>query len=576
MKITSLYIGDFKNIKGQTFDFSNHNGLSILIGANGCGKSNLLEFLSHVFYQLTLEEDKQKFSCVFDMKYTNNDMYNLAADGRIMYIECGNSQVTKTVNSMPVTARNKFELPRRVVAIYSGEEKRLWKTYYEPQYSEFVKSINKSALQGRIISTPTLPSMLYLNKSYWNIALLTMLCDTSPENKEFVKNTLKIEKIDKIEFDFASEDTYDSYNISEVLNFIKRINVKQEYSLEEFKEIINDEVEPIDISKFFQYLYLSFSPNGGNLIKSITISFNNGLTINQLSEGEKKQLLIKSALEFAGQEDTLFLLDEPDAHVHVSNKKKIIDILKEYQHNRHIILTSHSPTICKHCPPKSIILMENGKSMQTNDQFEIGKYLVDNNDVFKLLFTLNHIIITEGKTDSNYIPRVINLFRDEYPLLTDIEYISIGGTDGDVARNFLQKIREIENRKIIMLVDRDKAGLGCARNVLGDISLRKINLDVEPIPNKKDQFLLMIPSRYPNESDFLIEDYFKQDKIIELSKRYIDNEYLGTTSFKNYPKVKDDLKKKLLPEFSNNEATKDDMEHFKLLLDKIVEIINLP
>jgi len=77
----------------------------------------------------------------------------------------------------------------------------------------------------------------------------------------------------------------------------------------------------------------------------ITIKFNGNLSIEDLSEGEKKLLLIKSALEFAGQEDCLFILDEPDAHIHVTNKEEIVKMFNPYKHNRQIIFTTHSPTL---------------------------------------------------------------------------------------------------------------------------------------------------------------------------------------------------------------------------------------
>ena len=46
MRLKSLYINDYKNIKEQTFDFSDNTGYIALIGLNGSGKSNLLEAIA--------------------------------------------------------------------------------------------------------------------------------------------------------------------------------------------------------------------------------------------------------------------------------------------------------------------------------------------------------------------------------------------------------------------------------------------------------------------------------------------------------------------------------------------------
>lgn len=42
MKILKLHIENFRNIRELDFDLSMHNGMSVFIGNNGCGKSNIL------------------------------------------------------------------------------------------------------------------------------------------------------------------------------------------------------------------------------------------------------------------------------------------------------------------------------------------------------------------------------------------------------------------------------------------------------------------------------------------------------------------------------------------------------
>lgn len=84
------------------------------------------------------------------------------------------------------------------------------------------------------------------------------------------------------------------------------------------KAIIN-----YDISDVFKYLYIAFTPKDRKILQNITIKYNDeNLEIEDFSEREKKMILIKAALEFAAQEDSLFILDEPDAHIHLSNKCK--------------------------------------------------------------------------------------------------------------------------------------------------------------------------------------------------------------------------------------------------------------
>lgn len=86
MHIQSLYIKDFKNIKEQTFDLSSHNGLTLLIGNNGCGKSNILECISSIF--CNLYQGRESFETDFTINY---EMY----DGSIANIEYKNKNYYK-------------------------------------------------------------------------------------------------------------------------------------------------------------------------------------------------------------------------------------------------------------------------------------------------------------------------------------------------------------------------------------------------------------------------------------------------------------------------------------------------
>ena len=49
MKLKKLQIRKYKNLIDFTVDFESGKGLSILIGNNGSGKSNVLEAISGIF-----------------------------------------------------------------------------------------------------------------------------------------------------------------------------------------------------------------------------------------------------------------------------------------------------------------------------------------------------------------------------------------------------------------------------------------------------------------------------------------------------------------------------------------------
>ena len=76
MRIKTLYIKDFANIQNETFDFYGGDGLTLLIGNNGSGKSNLLECISDIFSNLYFEENGKspKFVSPFKMVWVMDDV----------------------------------------------------------------------------------------------------------------------------------------------------------------------------------------------------------------------------------------------------------------------------------------------------------------------------------------------------------------------------------------------------------------------------------------------------------------------------------------------------------------------
>ena len=63
MKLKKLHINQYKNLKDFTIDFESGNGLTMLVGNNGSGKSNVLEAISGIFHDLYKEKAKRKITC---------------------------------------------------------------------------------------------------------------------------------------------------------------------------------------------------------------------------------------------------------------------------------------------------------------------------------------------------------------------------------------------------------------------------------------------------------------------------------------------------------------------------------
>ncbi len=91
------------------------------------------------------------------------------------------------------------------------------------------------------------------------------------------------------------------------------------------------------------------------------------LDLNDLSSGEKT--ILRTILWFYNTKHNnifpkLFLLDEPDAHLHPSMTRQFIDVLKNLlvdQYNVRVILTTHSPSTVALAPEESLFIMSRGQ-----------------------------------------------------------------------------------------------------------------------------------------------------------------------------------------------------------------------
>ncbi|MBQ6780424.1 MAG: AAA family ATPase [Treponema sp.] len=141
MILKSLWIKDYKNLKEFSLDFEKGNHLSILIGNNGSGKSNVLEAISGIF-----AEWNGKYNYHFDTDYTlsyikNDSEYTLKREGRYKRV----SQDVKNIDF----------LPNKVIATYMGENSFLYEEFYKP----FKRNLK----------------MCFCNENLWNVSFLILL-----------------------------------------------------------------------------------------------------------------------------------------------------------------------------------------------------------------------------------------------------------------------------------------------------------------------------------------------------------------------------------------------------------------
>lgn len=602
VKLKKLQIKKYKNLIDFTVDFESGKGLSILIGNNGSGKSNVLEAISGIFVNAYSAKAIHKFVYSLTYEIKGKEVKLEQTIYRCQYYVDG-----KVIAVKELALRGL--LPTNVIALYSGEDKRWWHNYYEPFYLKFTRDINAG-------TTNTLsPKMYYINKYYWDIALLSLVYSTAEDDKQFLKDTIGRDTVDHILLFYTQN--VERHCKSELLkSFLQSVNLFSEHSkgpdgepvylyamtkesifdtygvrvFEDFAamknfymfadaKFLNNKPEEFNYyeKQLFDYFVQAYMPKDKKVIKNIELIYN-GFSAKDLSEGEKKLILIRSVLSFVADENSLILFDEPDANIHEGRKQQIYNLFAEYcKFDRQMVVATHSPILAQLANEKELLMLEldEGKStILTDEKIEKIKKLSGTSwDVIgqgMMLRSSRPLVVFEGKTDVMYVKRAFEMLKsrsDDYATL-NVDFLNANGA-GNV-KSFIDNLKSFvpDSKKIIIFFDRDNAGKDGARAVTG------ISKDDERVAHYQDIVQDNITTSFipykdgVTEGDFLIEDYFSWDDTIKAIVEDVipDRKH----PIKMLPNLPDKIKKELEKRINQFEA--DEFNGFIPLLDKIVEL----
>ena len=580
MKLKKIEIGKdgangYKNLVDFKLDFTTQDGLTILIGNNGSGKSNLLEAISLIFYKL-YNNDLNSLDFKFLIEYEKNNKNIKINNIRNLKFRIDNIETTKDIFYTSLNDNT----PDKIFTIYSGEELRLWEEcYYTPYKNYYIDVIRNNASLDSL-------KMNYINKYFWDIAILLLFI--KDENK--ISTILNGCQIDKIMLNIHNTNLDNFHrsspnNITKVFNALKiKLDENKKISFEEFKttKYINEYGDEIEIISVLQELYyillVALLPieDDYKTLNKIKIEFDNDLTVAEFSEGQKKEILITFITEVLASRNSLFLLDEPDSHIHPIKKLNLINILKNSD-TQSIIMTTHSPTLIREIETKHLVLIQDGKAKDA-DKIDLlkeitdGKWAIDS--LNNVLIANKDILLVEGKTDIEYIEIALSKLR-EYPTYNrkyqnlDFTIIPTGGASGLIS--FIDKFTISDNQKVIALLDRDEAGKNSFRTALGKRNSYKLTSDDMTKEHiKNDIKIFFLPTNRQWDKDFEIEDYFRIDKLKKIGRKIYNKKTKDIIQLKQFIDIKSHIKQELPKECLN--FKKEDFRDFKQLFDLLARI----
>ncbi|WP_337240957.1 AAA family ATPase [Klebsiella sp. CLS1-2] len=414
MRLDMLTIGSakdspthqFKNLKNITLDFKQDHWVTVVIGWNGTGKSNVLEALAIIFRDLIARKRKPIFA--FRLAYRMGTGESL----RYVHIDADPDRVKEpfiihaaTAAEVGNAAKNTFSfddvtslnallgkeikltaffnaeteyLPRYVFSYYSGESPRMHEIF-----RPYLESYDSKLRNGE---DPGLKRLFYAMPVHSQFVLLAFLIQQSTIIRDFLDDHLGLDPDEGIEsvlfvlrqppWNANAPDGDDRFwNARGVVrNFLarlydialapieitrrvpislwntKKLQFKYLYvkDIEALKDLVGNQA-PAQFFRDLESTYVS------ELIEEVRIRVrlkkNDGsVTFRELSEGEQQLLTVLGLLRFTAEDESLFLLDEPDTHLNPRWSVDYISYLKQFiasgtkqEETSHILLTTHNP-----------------------------------------------------------------------------------------------------------------------------------------------------------------------------------------------------------------------------------------
>jgi predicted ATPase len=423
MKLESLYIEEFKNLRNFSVTFDTDSLTSVILGRNGTGKSNLLEALILIFRDLDLREPPP---FAYRMVYFWHE-YEVSIDADPA--RSRREQVQVKLDGWEVTYQefrnypDRRFLPKYVFGYYSGPSNRM-ESHFEKHQQLFYRDLLRGA------DNPLRP-LLYARLVHSQFALLSFFNEEDEAILKFLKETLGIEELVSVLF-VLREPSWTSRDgdprfwnargvVQHFLGELYRLalmplRLKQRITpefqstktLEHLYLYLKDAASLKELASHYQSQQEFFKALESTYISKILSEVririkirkaDGSLTFRDLSEGEQQLLMVLGLLRFTKEDEALFLLDEPDTHLNPAWSIQYLEFLRMVvgdQPTSQIIMSTHNPLVVASLERRQVLIME--RDEQTGhitmehpyeDPQGMGVAAILTSDLFELRSTLD-------------------------------------------------------------------------------------------------------------------------------------------------------------------------------------------
>lgn len=256
----------------------------------------------------------------------------------------------------------------------------------------------------------------------------------------------------------------------------------------------------------------SFEPKSLNISSKVKFLENGKeISVDKKGDGTKRRISL-ALLEYKAENDEsckdskLYILDEPDTHLHVKAQIELLSVLKDLSNKGcQIIITTHSPFLINAIKPKQIKLLFQPDSNVTKlkclkDEPETSDKILRQLGIENVyLYFAKKIVLVEGETEEAFLPRI---YEKIYNVSLNSDLIKIINTRGiNNIPGFAKALLELVDANSIYII-KDNDASEEALKLIEKLS----------IPNEK-QINMGVKE---------FEDSFSDDILFESWKNYLD------------------------------------------------------
>lgn len=433
MRLKSVWISDYKNLRDFSLSFDGESFLDIFVGKNGTGKSNFFEAVIEIFRHIFDSTDKLDtvgfdYEVTYEIEGTDTTVSFrddlLTIDGR----------ERRTVGRTPV--------PNNVLVYYSGHNPTIKNTVarYERAFADQSKSWGADAarkfIEVRADYKEMLLSVLLMQSD--DCLARQYLCDKlniDVVSRETFNLTLQRPSFaSRVQVDVADGETFLWGAQGAVRAFLDKLTdcIAGGFTFGSIYERDSDQYEiPINMELFKERfadvaapeLFRSFDQlKAIDMFAglSVPLRLKNGdvAKVGDFSDGQFQSVYIFAVSELFKDRNCITLLDEPDSFLHPEWQfgflQQVIDITgSQAAQTNHVLLSSHSASTIAQTEQPQIRMFEigaEGVTVSASDKSSIVRSLSAGLIVFSerearlniyhnLKNTEGHVLMVEGVSD---------------------------------------------------------------------------------------------------------------------------------------------------------------------------------